>query len=110
MSRFKLKETSVEVRDEKIRVRELTHGERLKWIRAVQEDRFRGPALIISLSVIEPKMTEDEVSELPADVVQVLAEASMKISNLLKDDDKKEPDARGAVPMSAGSGVKSPAK
>lgn len=107
MSKFKLKETSVEVRGEKVRVRELTHGERLQWIRAVQEDRFRGPALIISLATLEPKMTEEEVSELPADVAQVLAEAAMKISNLIKDEAKKEPDAGGDVSVPSRSGVRS---
>jgi hypothetical protein len=108
MSKFKLKESTVVVRDEKVRVRELTHGERLQWIRGTTDDRFRGPALLLSFATLEPKFTEEEVGELPADVVTAVSSEILKLSGMVEA--KKEPNARGDVPVPPLSGDGSASK
>lgn len=92
--KFKLKEDVVTVRDESIKIRELTHAERLQWVKAATDDRFRGPSLLISLGVIEPKVTEDEAGDWPADVVGVVSDAIMTLSNMKAKEEnpaKKQP-------------------
>ena len=106
--KFKLKETTVEVRGESVRVREMTHAERLQWVQVATEDRWAGPALLLSLCILDPKMTEEEAGALPGEVVQVISNAVMKLSGLAvteKEKAEKESDARGAVPVSSESGV-----
>ncbi len=80
--KFKLKEGSVTVRDELIKLRELTHAERLRWVKAATEDRFRGPGLLISLGVTDPPTTEEQAGEWPADVVTAVSDAIMALSNM----------------------------
>lgn len=94
--KFKLKEDTLVIRDETFRIRELTHAERLQWVKAATEDKFRGPSLVISLGVIDPPMTETDINEWPADVVTLLADAIMKISNMTpkkEGADTKQPNA-----------------
>ncbi len=91
--KFKLKESVVTVRDEEIRIRELTHAERLQWVKAATEDRFRGPSLLLSFGVV-PTITEAEADALPADVVTDVSTAIMELSNMAtkkEDPDKKQP-------------------
>jgi hypothetical protein len=80
--KFKLKEDVVTVREESIRIRELTHGERLRWVKIATDDRFRGPSLLVSLGVTDPKLTEEEAGEWPADVVTAVSDAIMALSNM----------------------------
>jgi hypothetical protein len=80
--KFKLKEDVVIARDETFHIRELTHAERLMWVKLATVDRFRGPSLLVSLGVTEPKTTEQEADEWPADVVTALSTAIMEISNM----------------------------
>ncbi len=108
--KFKLKEATVAVREESIRVRELTHGERIKWVKTVGEDQMRGPACIVALGALEPKLTEEEVGELPADVVSAVVEKIMELSGMLRKPDQKEPNAGGAVSVPARSGAGSSAE
>ncbi len=91
--KFKLKEDVVTVRDEAIRIRELTHAERLQWVKTATEDRFRGPSLLISFGVVEPLTTEAEAGEWPADVVTAVSNAIMELSKMnakKEDSDKKQ--------------------
>jgi hypothetical protein len=84
----------VKVREETIRIRELTHAERLQWVKEATDDRFRGPSLLISLGVVEPATTEEEAGDWPADVVTTVSDAIMQISNMntkKEDPDKKQP-------------------
>jgi hypothetical protein len=107
MSKFRLKETTVNIRENAIRVRELTHAERLRWVKEAGEDHFRGPGLLVSLGAVNPAFTEEEVGELPADVVTELTTAIMKLSGMSIE---KQPDARGDVPVPTLSGVRSAAQ
>ncbi len=91
MTRFKLKETTVESRGEKFLVRELTHAERNQWVKDATGDQYRGPATLIAFGAVDPKLTEDEVNGFPGDVVTDLFQAIMKLSGMKteKDDAKK---------------------
>lgn len=114
MSRFKLKETTITVRDEKVTVRELTQAERVQWVKAGNEDKFRGPGLLVSLGCVDPKLTEEEANTLPTEVVSTISTAVMKISGFIKEVEKeekgqKESNAGGDVPVSSQSGVGDPA-
>ncbi len=92
--KFKLKEAVVTVRDDQqVRIRELTHAQRLQWVKAATDDRWRGPTLLLSLGVVEPDCTEEEANEWPADVVTVVSAAIMELSNMnakKEDADKKQ--------------------
>lgn len=91
--KFKLKEDVVTVRDETIHIRELTHAERLQWVKIATDDRYRGPSLLVSLGVTDPKTTEEDAGTWPADVVTTVSDAVMKLSNMnAKKDAKKEGD------------------
>ncbi len=80
--KFKLKEDVVTVRDESIHIKELTHAERLQWVKSATDDRFRGPSLLISLGVTDPKTTEEEANTWPAEVVTLVSDAIMELSNM----------------------------
>jgi hypothetical protein len=106
--KFKLKETTVELEDgQSVLVHEMTYGERVQWIKAATEDRFRGPPVIIAAGSIKPKFTEEEVSAMPKYATDALVKAILKLSEVVLEEtpDKKESDARAAVPMSAESGA-----
>lgn len=90
--KFKLKEATVTVRDETINIRELTHAERLQWIKEATEDRYRGPALLISLGV--KGVSVEEAGTWPADIVTEVSNKIMALSNMnakKEDPDKKQP-------------------
>jgi hypothetical protein len=94
--KFKLKESAVTVRGETMTIRELTHAERLSWVKAATADKYVGPSLLISLGVTDPKTTEAEAGEWPAEVVTTVSEAIMALSNMntkKEDPAKKQPDA-----------------
>jgi hypothetical protein len=93
MPKFKLKETTVTVRDEAFVVRELTHAERSQWVKAAQVDQYRGPSLLISLGAVNPRVTEDEADAYPSDVVSELALTIMKLSGLAREGAEKKSDA-----------------
>ncbi len=93
MKKFKLKEDVVTVRDETIRIRELTHAERLQWVKAATDDRWRGPSLLVSLGVVEPAITEDEAGAWPADVITEVSNAIMKLSNMQTKEDPAKKQA-----------------
>lgn len=103
--KFKLKETTVQVREATLRVRELTHAERTQWVKESTEDRYRGPALLVSMGSVPP-IPEEEVGAMPAEVVEKLTAAIMQLSGMTTE---KQPDAGGAVPVPAVSGVGSAA-
>lgn len=113
MSKFPLKETTVAVRDANITVREIKQSERILWVKAIESDKLRGPSVLVACGCVEPQFSEDEVGELPADVVTILVAKIMELSGMLakgKEKPEKELDAGGAVPLPASSGDGSPAK
>lgn len=98
MSKFTLKETTTEIRGVKVSIRELTHKERTNYIKEGEGDKFRLPALLISLGATDPKMTEAEWAEEPAEVLDELSQKIATLSGLGKKEVKqKESDAGAAV-------------
>jgi|SRR5580698_10665422 hypothetical protein len=99
---FKLKETTMTIRDQELRVKELTHAERLQWMQIAQADRLDGPAMLVVLGVIsEPPLTKEEVQGWPGEVVTEVSAKVMELSGMNR---QKEPNTRGAVPVPANSG------
>lgn len=84
MSRFKLKETTFNVRDQEVTVRELTQAQRAQFSKDSTADKFRAPALIASLGLVTPAMSEKEIGDEPSDVVTAIVEEIMILSGLKK--------------------------
>lgn len=95
MSKFQLKESTLRIRDMDVRVRELTQKERSEFGSRAATDRYRGPPVLASLGAIEPKLTEEEWAEEPAEVVEAVVDEIMELSGMSKKkgDPEKEPDA-----------------
>lgn len=83
MSRFALKEEKVEIRGQQITVRELTHAQGVEVFKARDSDASRFAALLVSLSVIEPAMTEDEAKAEPREVVSELFDVALRVSGFV---------------------------
>lgn len=98
MSKFKLKEVTLTIRDMEVRVRELTQKERNDFVHRAADDRFRGPAILASLGCVDPQMTEEEWADEPSEVVEAVVSQVMELSGMKKKegDPEKEPDARRA--------------
>lgn len=95
MTRFKLKETTLEVRDEQFVVRELTHAERTQWLKAARDDQESAPALLLSFGCVKPAQTIESVGEMPGAMVAPLFKAILEISGLTNTEDgEKKSDAR----------------
>lgn len=90
MSRFELKTKTVTVRDQNVVVRELTQAERSEFVKQVTDDKFRAPALLVSLASTDPKMTEAEAAEEPAEVITLLASEIMTLSGMDAEEPKKK--------------------
>lgn len=103
--KFKLKEAQVTVRGETFTIRELTHRQRTEMFKAATDDKTLISVRAIEYGVVvEPKFTEDDVFDMPGDVMVELSRAVMILSGLIKegkpdekDADKKESDAGPAV-------------
>ena len=87
MSLFPLSETSVELRGQVVLVRELTHGERIQFAKTA--DKYSGPALLISIASVNPKISVEMAESLPADVVERLVGAIMTLSGMESEPAKK---------------------
>lgn len=96
MSRFKLKEATLTIRDTDVRVRELTQGERSAWSAATIADKSRATNLIASMGTVDPPMTEEEAAAEPGAVIEEIVEKIMELSAMGKKKGaaQKEPDAR----------------
>lgn len=84
MSKFKLKETALTIRDMEVRVRELTQKERHEFSDRASVDKFLGPAIIAELGVVDPKQTAEEWNEEPAEVVEAVVDVIMELSSMNK--------------------------
>jgi hypothetical protein len=82
MSRFKLKEATLTIRDTEVRVRELTQAQRGEWFAATVADKRRAAPLIASMGTVDPQMTEEEAAAEPGEVIEEIVEKIMEISGL----------------------------
>lgn len=90
MSRFALKESTLTIREQSVRVRELTQGERSELVKVVTEDKFRGPAFLVSVGCIDPKFSEEEARQEPADVIKEIADTIRDLSGMGDKEAKKD--------------------
>lgn len=102
MIMFKLKEATIKVRDQDVTVRELTQSERTRFVKEASEDRYRAPALIASLGLVNPKMTEEEVGQQPAEVIEEIVSEIMILSGLKKRDEEKDKEVPDQKESDAG--------
>lgn len=83
MSNWTLKETTIPVRGKDVKIRELTHKERTAYIKEGGADKFRLPAMMASLGSLDPKMTEADWTEEPADIIDIVSQAVGELSGLV---------------------------
>jgi hypothetical protein len=81
MSRFSLKEATLTIRDTQVRVRELTHAERNKF---VNSEKLAMLALVASMGTLDPPMTAEQAADEPAGVVQEIVENILALSGMGK--------------------------
>lgn len=93
---FQLKETVLSIRDQQVRVRELSHAKRMEINKLIQDDKFRGPSLWASTCCVDPAFSEEQAADMPAEVVDQIAREGMRLCGIRFDDDKAE----GALPKS----------
>lgn len=93
MSKFKLRQESLQIRDMEVTVRELSHGERNKFLEAFSTDKHTATSLVASMGCINPKMTIEEAAEEPGDVLEQIVDKILVLSHLKKAPDQKEPNA-----------------
>jgi hypothetical protein len=92
MSRFPLQSKQIEVRGEKITVRELSHKAKAEWSKRVQEDRYSALPVFASL-VVDPPVSPDEADAWPAEVLEQIYEAGRKLSGMDTDGGPAEKNA-----------------
>ena len=86
---FKLKESTMSLRGQDVRVRELSHGE-VRWF-ANQPDKGLASDKLISMGTIDPAIAVEDVPSLPSDVSTALLKEIMRLSGWGADE--KEPNA-----------------
>lgn len=107
MSKFIFIEKTLTIRDKEVRVRELTHFERIQFASLSQEDRFAGPAMIASFGTVDPKQSQEEWAAEPTEVIDAVVDAILILSKMKKEKgtdkpaeteggEEKEPNARRA--------------
>jgi hypothetical protein len=84
MSRFPLRSQQIEVRGEKITVRELSHKQKAEWSKRVQEDRYSALPVFASL-VVDPPVSADEADAWPAEVLEQIYDIGQKLSGIETD-------------------------
>lgn len=94
MAKFKLKESTIDVRGTPVTVRELTQEQRNAFSLAVSADKNRGPAFVAAAGTVDPPLTEEEALQEPGGVVEALVDEILKLSGMKKDTPEKEPNAR----------------
>jgi hypothetical protein len=103
MSKFELEKKEIQVRGQKVIVREMTHGERMQYMDKAKDVQGITRWVVAACS-IDPKLSEDEVADQPGDVVQQMFSAVLDASGLGKKPEKKA-DASGALPVPTGVGA-----
>lgn len=93
MSKFPLRTKVIEVRGQKVTVRELTHAERKEFLE-VFKTRDAYPYLM-SKCAVEPTWTEEEVPQESSEIIIAICDAGLELSGLSKqkDQQEKQPDA-----------------
>ena len=81
---FALRTESLEVRGQRLTVSELTSGARVQWVRTTRESPDESAPLLVSLCLLEPTATVDDVKGWPAEVLDEVAEAIMRVSGMEK--------------------------
>lgn len=99
MSRWKYKTATVTVGDNSQDVRQLTQSERAEFAASSQKIKkgemqpIELPPLVVGFAAINPKLTKEEVADMPGDLMDACVDRIMELSGL--GDDDKAPAAAG---------------
>jgi hypothetical protein len=81
-----LKTEEIEVRGQKLTIRELSLSSRGKLIEATKKDPVATAAVIVELCLLgddgNPMLTRADCQQLPSDVVEQIAEHAMRLSGM----------------------------
>lgn len=77
-----LLEDTVEFRGTTYRVREITHGERLRIIAEITKDRYMGPTMYAVCGTVEPAITVEDAGNKSAQLIEALARKVMTLSGV----------------------------
>lgn len=94
MSRWKLKTEAVALDDNKLIVRQLTHGERHAFAEAVKEDRKAGPMFLLVTCATHhdgSAITGADIADMPSDLAEAALDKIMSLSGMVKDEKKVSP-------------------
>lgn len=100
MALFPIERTTVTFRGKTFTVREMTQAERIRWASGIDaQSSGRGQALALKAvhqntewprKEGEPGPTEAELAEEPAEFIEALAKAILKLSGLAEEDEPKK--------------------
>lgn len=88
MSKFGLKENTIEVRGKPCKCRELTYGERASIIQRMTDNKVQTHAMFAAAGALEPTFTEEEAGVESAEVITLIGREVMKLSGLSVSDDE----------------------
>lgn len=97
MSRFAFREKTLEIREQSVKIRELSADQRNEFLEARQADPKLGGSVLLAHGCVEPKMTAEEWATEPPAVREELIEEISALSVRRKPVEggaEKESDAR----------------
>lgn len=80
--KFPLKEKTLEIRGQKVLVRELTAAQKAEWSTGSQGDKLRAQFFLASLCCVDPVLTEEEAANSPSEVIDAIAECALELSGI----------------------------
>ncbi len=93
--KFKLKSAAVEIDGNTLTVRQLTHGERFEFSKVARDakesgDRAATPVFLLTTCALEPKLTPEDISDMPSDLADAALNKIMELSGMADDDSEKK--------------------
>lgn len=89
---FELQSETITVRGQQLVVTELSQRKKALWAKAVMEDRFSAPYVLVSLCV-SPAVTPEQANDWPSSIVETVVEVARRLSGMKDDpaaDEKKD--------------------
>lgn len=104
MSRWTYRTETVTVGANSQNVRQMTAGERKQFaiasrdIKAGKGEANDLPALIAGFGCVDPKVTKEELAEMPSDLLDAVVAKIMELTGFEGDDEKKDQASLSATP------------
>jgi len=81
MSRFTLQSETIEIRGQTLTVRELTDKQKGQWAKAVSDDVYCAPSMLVSL-VCYPPVTIEEAADWPSQITAQVVTIAQRLSGM----------------------------